>query len=192
MNKILDSREPTLSTGSLRLPWGPSGNWEERRWWHHHLPLRVHQLLCQGHCFAAEGHSIQKPNGTTKMGAGRLWGEGKYPCSTVQCTMVRVALSTTIVQVQSPNSQDRYSPGDFIYFLTLVFCNSVTRNPAGRPEAVLQGCRCNWQQQALMPGKDWAPLQCSSKSFSCVHLKCTQCQCVLPGLAKKSHLGSGT
>ena len=60
----------------------------------------------------------------------------------------------------------------------------MTRNPAGRPEAVLQGCRCNLQKPCSEARKG---LNFNAR----LELKCVLCSSVLPGHAKRLHLGSG-
>lgn len=104
MNKVLDSREPTLSTGSLWLPRVPSGRWGEELT---ATTLRVHELYVWHHSFAAEGHGAQDKQRTQMK-----WRRKILLRIGAQCIMIKSSLKNHLSsQGSAPNPRTGQSRG---------------------------------------------------------------------------------
>lgn len=132
MNKVLDSREPTLSTGSLWLPWVPSGSWEERSWQSPSpATLRVRELFHQVPvlCCWRTRHPRNK---------GHIKRWRKYSCTAVQGIMIIMFLKSPEQSRFRPNPQDRChdkgfrTTGVLSVSISQLWCSAImTRYPAG-------------------------------------------------------------
>lgn len=105
MNKVLDSREPTLSTGSLWLPRVPSGSWGEEVTGtiscHSESPWT---LMSSTISLLLKGMAPKKQRTQMK------WRR-KYSCTGAQCIVIKSLLKMTRAVKVQPQPQDRDSHG---------------------------------------------------------------------------------